>query len=132
MASKKAVADAPPTLKERRAAMAEASVYVGMVAQELNEIEGAWIATHNRLRAAETSELRPPALVTYMTTMAAQVDDLYQASVMEMEAAVKAHPLYSWVKSMTGVGPRQAGRLLGAVGDPYWHPGRTAPAESRS
>jgi hypothetical protein len=36
--------------------MAEASAYVGMVAQPLNEIERTWIATHNRLRAAETTE----------------------------------------------------------------------------
>ena len=34
-----------------------------------------------------------PVLVTYMTAIAEQVDELYRASVKEMEAAVKAHPL---------------------------------------
>ena len=97
MPSKKAVADSLPTLKERRAAMAEASAYVGMVAQQLNEIEGVWIATHNHLREAERRELPLPVLVVYVTVITERVDELYQTSVKEMEAALKAHPLYSWV-----------------------------------
>ena len=37
----------------------------------------------------------------------------------ELRKAVKAHPLGPWIGGQLGVGEKQAGRLLGVLGDPY-------------
>jgi hypothetical protein len=42
------------------------------------------------------------------------------AAVKDLEKAMKAHPMGAWVKSQKGLGLKQAGRLLAAIGDPYW------------
>lgn len=44
--------------------------------------------------------------------------------VKNLEKAVKAHPLGPWISQQKGVGFKQAGRLLGRIGDPYWHSGQ--------
>ena len=49
--------------------------------------------------------------------LAAQESDL----VVSLERAVRAHPLNAWIQSTQGVGLKQVGRLIAAVGDPYWN-----------
>lgn len=36
--------------------------------------------------------------------------------------ALRAHPLGAWVKTQRGIGEKQGGRLIGAIGDPYARP----------
>jgi hypothetical protein len=43
-------------------------------------------------------------------------------AVKGLEKAMGAHPLGPWVKAQRGLGFKQAGRLLAAIGDPYWRP----------
>jgi hypothetical protein len=35
---------------------------------------------------------------------------------------VRRSPLYPWLEAITGIGEKQGGRLLGAIGDPYLRP----------
>lgn len=35
---------------------------------------------------------------------------------------VRAHPMGSWIREQKGLGLKQMGRLLAAVGDPFWRP----------
>lgn len=46
-----------------------------------------------------------------------QVED---TAVLNLERAMTQHPLGPWVKAQRGLGLKQAGRLLAAIGDPYW------------
>lgn len=41
-------------------------------------------------------------------------------AIKALEATMKQHPLGAWVKSQRGIGLKQAGRMLAALGDPYW------------
>lgn len=41
------------------------------------------------------------------------------AAVKVLEREVKAHPMGPWIRSKKGIGLKQAGRLLSAIGDPY-------------
>lgn len=43
--------------------------------------------------------------------------------IKNLEKAVKQCPLGPWILEQKGIGLKQAGRLLGAIGDPYWHSG---------
>ena len=43
-------------------------------------------------------------------------------AIKALEARLKTHPLWeTWGRHTMGVGPKQFGRLLGALGDPYWN-----------
>ena len=60
-------------------------------------------------------------LVAYVTVITERVDELYQTSVKEMEAP-QGPPVVQLGESVTGVGARQAGRLLGGGGGPILAP----------
>lgn len=45
---------------------------------------------------------------------------LEDAAIVALEKTMKAHPLGRWVNAQRGLGYKQAGRLLAAIGDPYW------------
>lgn len=42
------------------------------------------------------------------------------SAVKDLEKAMKVHPMGPWVKAQRGLGLKQAGRLLAAIGDPFW------------
>lgn len=44
--------------------------------------------------------------------------------------ALRAHPLGPWVKTVRGVGEKQGGRLIAAIGDPYARPDLLLPDET--
>jgi hypothetical protein len=41
-------------------------------------------------------------------------------AIDNLEKAVRKHPLGPWLKKQRGLGDKQAGRLLAAIGDPFW------------
>lgn len=49
------------------------------------------------------------------------IRDLEKQAVRQLEKQMKAHPLGPWVKAQKGAGNKTVARLLGAIGDPYWH-----------
>lgn len=46
---------------------------------------------------------------------------LEHGAVLSLQRAMRRHPLGPWVKAQRGIGDKQAARLLGVIGDPYWH-----------
>lgn len=46
---------------------------------------------------------------------------LEHEAVLNVQRAMRQHPLGPWVKVQRGIGEKQAARLLAAIGDPYWN-----------
>jgi hypothetical protein len=93
------------------------------LADQLDDIERARVAADNRLLSLTTSkEVKPTDIVAVKAQEV--VDGLLaiEASLIKaLEQAMKAHPLGPWMERTKGVGPKQAARLLAAVGDPLWN-----------
>lgn len=59
-------------------------------------------------------------------------------AVKQLEAELKRQPLWPWIEAQKGIGPKQAARLLGVIGDPLTRPeiihddGTIEPARRRS
>jgi len=99
----------------------------------LDDIEATRIAMENRLRTLTgdwTSEEgredgfnlpeTDPLVVNYTEMLRVlQVEEDVLTKIIEK--AMKTSPLGASVLKMQGVGLKQAARLLGAIGDPYWH-----------
>jgi hypothetical protein len=56
-----------------------------------------------------------------LIAMATGLVELEAQAIKTLERAMKAHPLGAWVKAQRGLGHKQTGRLLAAIGDPYWN-----------
>lgn len=46
---------------------------------------------------------------------------LEHSATLNLQRALRSHPLGPWVRAQRGVGEKQAARLLAAIGDPYWN-----------
>jgi hypothetical protein len=93
-----------------------------LAADTLLDVEGLRTATENRIRALGEIpdwELTPAALRwdAHLTGLR----DLEKQVTRELEQAVKQHPLGPFVQRTIGLGLKQAGRLIGALGDPSWN-----------
>jgi hypothetical protein len=101
-------------------------------AANLDDIERARIAAQNRARALrldfglEGSPQELAALALAESLAAAE-----KAVERQVKLALRATTLGAWVKDTTGVGERQAARLLGVIGDPAWHPVHERPRKLR-
>jgi hypothetical protein len=108
-----------------------------MAAAVLDDLERVKNANANRLRQLTRSvedsdgELRGFGLdETHpdVARLAAMVDALVKLehyAELNLKRALRKHPLHGWVKSMRGVGEKQAARLLAVIGDPYIRPALT-------
>lgn len=104
-----------------------------LLAAQLDAIEDLRKATDNRLRQATRStadkdgHLRGLGLPTTnpavkrTATMLDALETVEHQVVLELQRAMRKHPLGAWQKSTRGVGEKQLARLLAAIGDPYWH-----------
>ena len=54
-----------------------------------------------------------------LAAVAEGIGQLEHDATLLLQRAMRSHPLGPWVKSAMGVGDKQAGRLLGVLGDPY-------------
>lgn len=52
---------------------------------------------------------------------------LEHQAVLNLQRALRKHPLGPWVKAQKGAGEKTVARLLGAIGDPYWHTAEDRP-----
>lgn len=108
---------------QRRAAVADPStIALRLAADTLLDVERLRIATANRIRAL--SEIpqweATPAALRWEAHLAA-LQDLERQVTRELEHAMKAHPLGPFVVRTVGLGLKQTGRLIGALGDPSWN-----------
>lgn len=104
-----------------------------LLASQLDAVEDLRKATENRLRQATRSvedkdgEIRglglpdnDPAVAATRTTLEG-LKKLEHATVLDLQRAMRRHPLGAWQKRQIGVGEKQLARLLAAIGDPYWN-----------
>jgi hypothetical protein len=104
-----------------------------LLAEQLNAIEDLRKATANRLRQAtrntedKDGEVRGLGLpedaptVRATVNMLAGLDAIEHQVILELQRALRRHPLSTWQKRTVGVGEKQLARLLSAIGDPYWN-----------
>lgn len=104
-----------------------------LLAAQLDAVEDLRKATENRFRQAtrstadkdgETRGLGLPEndpAVKYTATMLDDLAALEHRTILELQRAVRRHPLGGWQKRQVGVGEKQLARLLASIGDPYWH-----------
>lgn len=92
-------------------------------AEQVDDFERLRIATENRLRAmrddhgmAGTPEFERVA--STIELLARMEHD----AVLNLQKAMRRHPLGPWVKRTVGVGEKQAARLLAVIGDPADRP----------
>ncbi len=106
---------------------------LALAASTVDELEAAKGAAANRLRhmtrdvADSDGHVRGlglSPLTPMVRTQQAIVEglaDMEKQAVRALERAVRQHPLGPWIKATVGVGEKQGGRLLAAIGDPYWN-----------
>lgn len=105
----------------------------GLMADILDDLENTRIANENRLRQMTRTAVdsdgneRGFGLTEDhpdVARLAAMVDALAKLehdAVLNLQRAMRAHPLGPWVKAQRGIGEKQAARLLATIGDPYWN-----------
>jgi len=108
---------------------------LGLAAEIVDDLERVRIANENRLRQLTRTEEDSDGIVRgfeldprHPDVLRLQhlVDGLsasYDEAVKNLQKTMRAHPLGAWVKKTSGVGEKQAARLLAAIGDPYWNDG---------
>lgn len=88
-------------------------------ADALDDYEKARIASRNRARAlGQIKGLEGSPEAERMAALADPFEFAERQTTRDLQKAVKAHPLGPWVERTKGIGLKQAGRLLGALGDP--------------
>lgn len=97
-----------------------------LAADVVDDLERVKIANQNRLRTltspfeeggAGLSEAQPD--VARLAAMVTAMEKLEHDAILQLQRAMRRHPLGPWVKAQKGVGEKQAARLLAAIGDPY-------------
>lgn len=113
--------------------MQEATEKLYLLASQLDGIEDLRKATDNRFRQATRStedsdgEVRgfgfhedDPDIASIRVTNEA-LGKIEHQVILQLQRAMRQHPLGAWQKTALGVGEKQLARLLAAIGDPYWN-----------
>ena len=95
-----------------------------ITADALDDLEKARVACENRVRALVDAKGLPDDCpeAEAMRALAGGIGQLEHQATLELQRAMRAHPLGDWVARTVGVGEKQAGRLLAAIGDPAERP----------
>ncbi|MDO5535355.1 MAG: hypothetical protein Q4F65_11980 [Propionibacteriaceae bacterium] len=103
---------------------------LALAADVLDDLERVKIANQNRLRSltrdSEDSdgEVRGFGLspdhpdVARLAALVQMLEKAEHDAVLNLQRAMRKHPLGPWVKAQRGVGEKQAARLLATIGDP--------------
>lgn len=97
-----------------------------MNADSLDDIERVRIAEENRLRTLTAPIDEHGAGLDPTDTDIARLKDIVDSlkkiehqAVLNLERAMRRHPLGPWAKAQKGIGDKTMARLLAAIGDPY-------------
>lgn len=93
---------------------------VNYLAATVTGIESTRVATGLRVGALRRDGASDDELVL-LDAIHAELVAVEARAVVDLVAAVEAHPLFPWVAAHKGVGAKQAARLFGALRDPYWN-----------
>ena len=91
---------------------------LALYASSLDELEGIRKATHNRIRALTDFGLDGTPEAARLLGLADGIEALEHDATLELQRAIRKHPLGPWVKAQKGLGEKTVGRLLGAIGNP--------------
>ncbi|HEX2244288.1 MAG TPA: hypothetical protein VHK27_13770 [Gammaproteobacteria bacterium] len=94
---------------------------IGLLAAQLLDVEKTRVAINNRVQAAERDHSFTFEFNEFLKESYNSIIEQEESLIKELERQVKQHPMGPWQKSFKGVGAKQFARLLGAIGDPYWH-----------
>jgi hypothetical protein len=98
-----------------------------------SDIENLRIATQHRHRILTTREpdddgvIRGFGLtdghpdVIRLASLLAGLEVLEHEAELNLKRVLRRCSIHPWVKAQCGLGDKQVARLLGAIGDPYWH-----------
>jgi hypothetical protein len=90
-----------------------------VLADALDDLERVRIATDNRLRSlGQIKGLGDGREARTMQHVSEALADLEHRATLDLQRAMRAHPLGPWVRRTKGIGEKQAARLLAAIGDP--------------
>jgi hypothetical protein len=104
-----------------------------IAAEILDDVEGVRIANSNRylaLTRTEVNENGDPKgyglsddhiAVAKTAALVEQMKKLEHEATLNLQRAMRGHPLIEFQKKHKGLGEKQMARLLAAIGDPYWH-----------
>lgn len=105
----------------------------------LDDLEKLRIAQENRYRTLTNTGTSENGLewgyglddrdpnVAQAGAMVDQIKALEDQAVKHLQKLMRKHPLGPWVKAQKGIGEKLAARLLGVIGDPYWHTAEDRP-----
>ena len=104
---------------------------LALAADILDDLERVKIANANRLRTLtrdtedSDGEMRGFGLdeshpdVARLAALVGMLDKAEHDATLNLQRAMRRHPLGPWVKAQRGIGEKQAARLLATIGDPY-------------
>ena len=104
---------------------------LALAADVVDDLERVKIANQNRLRSLtrdvedSDGEMRGFGLdeshptVAQLAALVQMIETAEHDAVLNLQRAMRKHPLGPWVKAQRGVGEKQAARLLAKIGDPY-------------
>lgn len=93
---------------------------LALYADALDDMETTRIANENRARSLEQMGAAP-ADVAHLTAIIDALAAIERQTELQLNRAVRKHPLGPWVKATKGIGEKQGARLIAAIGDPYWN-----------
>lgn len=115
-----ATQDASPLADTRVAEYDALNLPLICLAENLNDIETTRISMTNRLR--QLGELDgAQGDIERLRYLVDGLEALEHRAILDVQRAMRAHPLGPWVRRSKGVGEKQAARLLAAIGNPYWN-----------
>lgn len=106
---------------------------LALAADVVDDLERTRMANENRLRQLtrtepdDDGELRGFGLdelhpdVARLRSIVDSLNEMEHQATLNLQRIMRHHALGPWVKEQRGVGEKQAARLLGAIGDPYWN-----------
>jgi hypothetical protein len=112
---------------------------LALAAEILDDLEKVRIGNANRLRILTTLEPDEDGVVrgfgldeshpdvARLAAMVKALGELEHDATLNLQRAMRKHPLGPWVKAQVGIGEKQAARLLAAIGDPYWNTASNRP-----
>lgn len=107
---------------------------LALLAETLSDFEEVRIRMGNRLRSLTTITVDEdgiihgfgmpednPVVKVYLE-QTEKIAAIEEASIKVVQKTIRNSSMGEYVKNAQGVGEKTAARLLGCIGDPYWHP----------
>lgn len=111
-------ADPGPTTREPTP-LATHDALLLILADALDDLERTRITTQNRLRSlGQVKGLEDSREARTMQLIAETLAEMEHKATLDLQRAMRAHPLGPWVKRTVGIGEKQGARLIAAIGDP--------------